>query len=327
MPYDTDHLQLPVMDVARRDFTKLLPGFTVQEALDYIRREGVGEKIVYFYVVDEGGRLKGVLPTRRLLAAPLHQRISELMIAKVVAIPQTATVMDACDLFILHKFLAFPVVDEKRQMVGVVDVGVFTDEVFDVAEREQWDEVFETIGFRVSQVRDASPLRAFRFRFPWLMATIASGTICALLASAYEMTLAKSLVLAFFLTLALGLGESVSIQAMTITIQALRSAQPTVRWYLRTLRREAATAILLGAGCGTIVGLIVWLWRGEAMAAVSIGASILLALVASCGFGLSIPTVLHACKLDPKIAAGPMTLALSDIFTLLFYFSLAAFLL
>ena len=327
MPYDTDHLQLPVMDVARRDFTKLLPGFTVQEALDYIRREGVGEKIVYFYVVDEGGHLKGVLPTRRLLAAPLHQRISELMIAKVVAIPQTATVMDACDLFILHKFLAFPVVDEKRRMVGVVDVGVFTDEVFDVAEREQWDEVFETIGFRVSQVRDASPLRAFRFRFPWLMATIASGTICALLASAYEMTLAKSLVLAFFLTLALGLGESVSIQAMTITIQALRSAQPTVRWYLRTLRREAATAILLGAGCGTIVGLIVWLWRGEAMAAVSIGASILLALVASCGFGLSIPTVLHACKLDPKIAAGPMTLALSDIFTLLFYFSLAAFLL
>ena len=327
MPYDTDHLQLPVMDVARRDFTKLLPGYTVQEALDYIRREGVGEKIVYFYVVDEGGRLKGVLPTRRLLAAPLHQRISELMIAKVVAIPQTATVMDACDLFILHKFLAFPVVDEKRQMVGVVDVGVFTDEVFDVAEREQWDEVFETIGFRVSQVRDASPLRAFRFRFPWLMATIASGTMCAFLASAYEMTLAKSLVLAFFLTLALGLGESVSIQAMTITIQALRSAQPTVRWYLRTLRREAATAILLGAGCGTIVGLIVWLWRGEAMAAVSIGASILLALVASCGFGLSIPTVLHACKLDPKIAAGPMTLALSDIFTLLFYFSLAAFLL
>jgi magnesium transporter len=267
------------------------------------------------------------LPTRRLLAAPLHQRISELMIPKVVAVPQTATVMDACDFFILHKFLALPVVDEKRRMVGVVDVGVLTNEVFDVAEREQWDEVFETIGFRLSQVRDASPLRAFRFRFPWLMATIGSGTICAILASAYEMTLAKSLVLAFFLTLALGLGESVSIQAMTITIQALRSAQPTVRWYLRTLRREAATAILLGAGCGTIVGLIVWLWRGEAMAAISIGASILLALVASCGFGLSIPTVLHACKLDPKIAAGPMTLALSDIFTLLFYFSIAAFLL
>jgi magnesium transporter len=327
MHHRSDHLNLPVMDVARRDFTKLSPGFTAQEALDHIRREGVGEKIVYFYVVDEKGRLKGVLPTRRLLAAPLSQRISELMIPKVIAIPQAATVMDACDFFVLHKFLAFPVVDGEGRIVGVVDVGVFTDEVFDYAQRERWDEVFESIGFRLAQVRDASPLRAFRFRFPWLMATIASGTVCALLASAYEMTLARSLVLAFFLTLVLGLGESVSIQAMTITIQALRAMRPTARWYLRTLRREALTALLLGAGCGTIVGLIVWLWRGAGMAAVSIGASVLLTLVASCVFGLSIPTLLHALRLDPKIAAGPMTLALSDIFTLLFYFGLATYLL
>jgi magnesium transporter len=36
---------------------------------------------------------------------------------------------------------------------------------------------------------------------------------------------------------------------------------------------------------------------------------------------------LHALKLDPKIAAGPMTLALADVFTILSYFSLAAYLL
>jgi magnesium transporter len=40
---------------------------------------------------------------------------------------------------------------------------------------------------------------------------------------------------------------------------------------------------------------------------------------------LSVPTLLHALKLDPKIAAGPITLALSDIFTLLFYFSMAKY--
>jgi Mg/Co/Ni transporter MgtE len=32
-------------------------------------------------------------------------------------------------------------------------------------------------------------------------------------------------------------------------------------------------------------------------------------------------------KLDPKIAAGPVTLAFTDIFTLLFYFGVAAWLL
>ena len=315
---------------SRKDVAILRQDFSVQQALDNIRQRGVGEKIVYFYVVDADGRLAGVLPTRQLLTAPLQQSLAEVMIRRVVAIPHTATVLEACEAFVLHKFLAFPVVDEARKIVGVVDVGLLTDEAFDlaaVAEREQTEALFEAIGFHVTQVRDASPLRGFRFRFPWLLATISSGTVCALLASAYEVTLAKSLVLTFFLTLVLGLGESVGVQSMTVAIQALRTTVPSLGWYLHALRREAGTAVLLGGGCGLVVGLIVWLWRGAALAGLVIGSSIFLALGAACFFGLTVPAVLHALRLDPKIAAGPVTLALTDIFTLLFYFSLAAWLL
>jgi magnesium transporter len=327
MTDQSDHLHQPVLTVARKDAAILREDFTVQQALDAIRQQGIGEKIVYFYVVDATGRLAGVLPTRQLLTAPLERRLSELMLRRVVAIPHTATVLEVCEAFVLHKFLAFPVVDESRKIVGVVDVGLLTEEAFDIAEREQTDALFESIGFRVSRVRDASPLRAFRFRFPWLLATIGSGTICALLASAYEVTLAKSIVLAFFLTMILGLAESVSIQSMTVTIQALRTARPSLGWFVRAFRREAGTAVLLGTACGTVVGLIVWLWQGAGMAAFAIGSSILLALCAACLLGLSVPTVLHALRLDPKVAAGPVTLAFTDIFTLLFYFSLAALLL
>lgn len=323
----TDPLLAPVRTVVRPDVTTLREDLTVQRALEVVRQEGVGEKIVYFYVVDAEGRLVGVLPTRRLLTAPLDQRIAEVMIRRVVAIPQDATVLEACEAFVLHKFLAFPVVDEQRRIVGVVDVGLLTEEAFDIAEREQTDAIFEAIGFRVSQVRDAAPARAFRFRFPWLVATLSSGLLCALLAGVYEVTLARSLVLAFFLTLVLGLGESVSIQSMTVTIQALRGRAPTLRWYVGALQRELGTAVLLGLASGSVVGLFVWLWRGTGLAGFTIGASILLSLCMACFFGLSVPTLLHALKLDPKIAAGPITLGLTDVFTLLFYFSLAALLL
>ena len=114
---------------------------------------------------------------------------------------------------------------------------------------------------------------------------------------------------------------------MTVTIQALRATRPTLRWFVRAFRREVGTAVLLGAASGTLVGVIVWLWRGNALAGVSIGTSLLLAMCAACVFGLSIPAALHALKLDPKIAAGPVTLAFTDIFTLLFYFGVAAWLL
>jgi magnesium transporter len=324
---EPEPLQQTVLSVARTDVATLRTDFTVQQALDTIRLRGVGEKIVYFYVVDAQDRLAGVLPTRRLLTGALDQPLAGLMIPRVVAIPQTATVMEACEAFVLHKFLAFPVVDEQRHIVGVIDVGLLTDQAFDVAEPDQTDALFESIGFRVSQLREASPLRVFRFRFPWLLATLGSGIACALLASAYEVTLAKSLVLAFFLTLVLGLAESVGIQSMSVTVQTLRSVTPTFRWYARAFRREAPTALLLGAACGIVTGLIVWLWRGTGLVAVAIGGSITLALAAACFIGLTVPWLLHAFKLDPKIAAGPLTLALTDLFTLLFYFTLAALLL
>jgi magnesium transporter len=323
----TESLNDPVIQHVRNDFSVLKNTLSVEQALAVIRERGVGERIVYFYVIDDAGRLVGVVPTRRLLTAPLDQRIEDVMIKQVIAIPAHASLLEACEFFVLHKFFAFPVVDKEKRVVGLVDVGLFTDRMFDIAEREQLDDVFETIGFHIEQVRDAAPTKAFKFRFPWMLATIASGTVCALLAGAFELTLAKSIILAFFLTLVLGLGESVSMQAMTVTIQSLRAAAPTLRWYLGTLRRELATGGMLGIACGSVVAAVAWIWRGDPVAAITIGAAILASIVMASFIGLSVPAGLHALKLDPKIAAGPVTLALTDICTLLFYFSLATLLL
>jgi len=312
-----------VLKFARRDFTLLRREMTIGEALEAVRSQGVGEQIVYFYVVDEEDRLVGVLPTRRLLMSGLDKKLSEVMVGRVISIPSTLTVLDACEFFVMYKYLAFPVVDEHKHILGVIDINLFTEEVFDIAEREKMDSLFESLGFRISSVKDASPLRAFRFRFPWLLATIASGTVCALLASLFTATLSNAIVLAFFLTMVLGLGESVSMQSMTLTIHALRTSSPNLSWYLRTLQREAATAILLGAGCGSLVGAIVWFWRGEGLAAAAIGGSICLSFLTACVLGLTIPSILHSLKLDPKIAAGPVTLALADLATLVLYLSVA----
>src|SRR2546421_801158 len=154
-----EHLNEPVLGFARKDFPLLRQHSTVREALDIIRQEGIGEKIIYFYVVDEAERLAGVLPTRRLLTARLEQRLEEVMIRRVIAIPSSATVLETCELFVLHKFLAFPVVDAERRVVGVVDVHLLTEEVIDLDQAVPDKDLFEAIGFNISQVRNAAPLR------------------------------------------------------------------------------------------------------------------------------------------------------------------------
>ncbi len=313
------------LQYARRDFAQLNVDWSVDQALTEIRRTGVGERVVYFYAVDNDGKLLGVVPTRRLLTAQPETRVREIMVPKVVALPESATVLEACEFFVLYRFLAFPIVNRERRIVGVVDSDVFTESVLESEEPKETtrDDFFEALGFHLSQVRDASPWKMFRYRFPWLTATILAGTLSAMLASLFEATLARSLVVAFFLTMVLGLNEGVSMQSMSVTIQALRSVPFSWRWFMVALRREIGTAVLLGIACGIVVGAIVLLWRHEARAAVAIGLSIGLSLVTACLFGLCVPSFLHRLKLDPKIAAGPITLALADLCALVLYFTSA----
>ncbi len=122
--------------------------------------------------------------------------------------------LDACEFFGLYKFLAFPVVDEQRRVVGIIDANLFAEEILEAGDTEDQSrsreavpvgpEFFAALGFRLEQIRGASAWRAFRFRFPWLLVTVTGGTLSAILAGFFEATLAGTLIIAFFLTMVLG---------------------------------------------------------------------------------------------------------------------------
>src|SRR5258708_21508062 len=86
-----------IVDHARKDFPLLDANMSVAQALERIRREGVGERVIYFFATDEEKRLVGVLPTRRLLTASPETRLEEIMVRKGVAIPATSTRLDDCE--------------------------------------------------------------------------------------------------------------------------------------------------------------------------------------------------------------------------------------
>ncbi len=320
-----EHLNQPIKDLANTSFTALQQDFSVAEALTQIRERGGEDQIIYFYVVNSDQRLVGVVPTRRLLTAKLEARLTDIMLDRVMAIPETASVLEVCEMFVLHKYLAFPVVDANRRLAGVVNVSMFTEEVLDVSEKERMEDVFQAIGFRVAEVQNASPAKAFSLRFPWLVATLGGGIGCAVISSFYQTTLATSIVLAFFISLVLGLGESVAAQSVAVTVQALHGRLPNRAWLRRAIGKEFATALMLGGSFGGIVGILAWLWRGNGATAFVIGGSIGLSMVIACLVGVVVPATLHRLKLNPQIAAGPVSLALADVFTLLVYFNLAAY--
>src|SRR5262249_13189910 len=156
----------PVSRHVHQDFARILVNHTVGEALDSLRRHPPQGRILYLYVMDDQGHLEGVVPTRRLLLAAPEQAIAELMVRNVVALPARTTVPEACEFFIQYRFLAFPVVDEGRRLLGVVDVELYTDEVTQLDDGRVRDDLFQLLGVSANGARDSSPLGAFRRRFP-----------------------------------------------------------------------------------------------------------------------------------------------------------------
>lgn len=323
MKLSKDKLNDPIVAHVRHDVTTVQQDQTVGETLAQMRREPLGAKIVYIYVLGAEGRLVGVLPTRNLLSSEPEKKIAEVMVAKVVAIPYLATVLEACEWFIQYRFLALPVIDGQKKLVGVVDLGLFTDEIIEVSERASYENVFQLIGVHIADAQKASAWEMFRGRFPWLLCNIGGGLACAFLAGRYEKFLDGAIVLALFIPVVLALAESVGMQSMTITLQRLHGQG--LRWSEigRMLRREFLTSLGLGLACGVVVGGTAWLWKGHADVGVAISVSIALSIVTSCLLGVALPSTVHALKVDPKIAAGSITLACVDLTTLLFYFNLS----
>jgi magnesium transporter len=315
-----ENLHDPLLPYVTTDIATLTTEQTIAEAQATLRLR-TADRIGYFYVVDGQRRLVGIAGARDLLMAEPGARVADVMKTDVVAIPSWATVLVACEYFINRRLLAFPVVDEAGRLAGTVDVELFTDEMIRIS-RQSFDDIFQLIGIHASYDRNA--WGSFLDRFPWLLCNIAGGLIAAALTNHFGWLFEIALLLAAFIPVVLALSESISIQSVTLTIQSLHSGRFNKQLFLHSVRREAATALLLGLACGGVLAAVAWGWKGDAPVAVAIGGAVSAAMVTSALFGVVLPHALHALRANPRIAAGPIVLASADTATLLFYFWLAA---
>jgi magnesium transporter len=327
-PITERHLGDLVSQHMRTDIVRLRSGQTVGEALAELRQQPPPGRIIYFYVVDNENRLQGVVPTRRLLLSPLDAAVADVMIRNVIALPADATVLDACDLFILHRFLALPVVDAERKLIGGVDVELYTDELSEAAHQEgRADDLFQLIGVHVAQARAASPYESYRTRILWLACNLVGGLIAAFLAGIYKAELEKAVALALFLPVVLALAESVSIQSVSLALEMLRGTTPSWRALGRRLWSEVQTGGMLGVSSGAVVCFVAWVWLRQPAVALSLLGGVGIGVTASALLGMSMATGLRLLRRDPSVAAGPIALAAADVVTLLVYFNIARILL
>jgi magnesium transporter len=319
-------LKQPVRELARPDFVRLFETETISEALLRLRRERIGERIIYFYVTDDAGRLTGVVPTRRLILSDPSRSISAIMLRPVVSVLDSEPFGNALQLIAERRLLAVPVVDAEHRLTGVLDVSAFTGNLLDLERRRTADEIFQLAGIHIEEERNRSSAWILGRRFPWLLFNLSSGIAAAFLSQAFDGLLRLVIALAFFVPLILTIAESVAMQSLSLSLSRVQLGTPGLPPAGGVLR-ELRVGLLLGLSSGAIMALIGFAWLHNVRVAGAVAAGITCAGIIGAAFGFLIPRLLHRWELDPRIASGPLTLALTDLAALATYFGISMLLL
>jgi magnesium transporter len=309
-----------VLDLASLDFYAIPRTSTVDEAVAAIRA-APDKNVFYCYAVEEDGRLAGVVPVRKLLTATHGTLVSDIMAPNVVALPAEGDRALMEDFFATYRFLAFPVVDAERRLLGVVQADAFSDQLMGEYEgriRQDW---LRSLGVSEQEGR-ATPLRIVRLRLPWLLFTVASGLLSAFVTGAFHHTIERVVALAFFVPVVLLVTESVGMQTSAVTVSSLSEDVPPP--LPRLLVREVQAAALLGLACGLLVGAVAVAWLRDARFAVVLAATMTFTVATGSALAVAVPGVFRRVGIDPALAAAPLTLAVTDNLTLLAYLAIAS---
>jgi len=313
------------------EYVAVRPHFTVQEALEYIRRFGHdSETLNVIYVVDNKWKLIDDIKIREILLAPADKKISELSDNRFVSFSAYDDQEVAVKVFADHDRVALPVTASDGTLLGIVTV----DDVMDVQEQESTED-FQKFG-GVAEL-DLSYTKTSLFemvkkRSGWLVVLFFGQLLTATAMAFFEVQLEKALVLALFIPLIISSGGNSGSQAASIIIRSLALGELKLKNWWYVMRKELLTGLILGAILGLIGLARVFVWQSSGlydygMYWIWIGATVSTALVFIVLWGTlagsMIPFLLKKLKLDPATASAPLVATLVDVTGLIIYFSIA----
>lgn len=296
---------------------------TTHTALEIIRNSKLSGNFFYCYVTDKDGKLVGVVPLRKLITAHRETKISDIMIRNPIRLTTQSSFDIALEYFILYKFLAFPVVDTQGILIGIARANDFIEDSVVIEEKAEQarDDLLKIIGIQLEEFRKPTIFKSAFLRFPYLLFNISSGLICAFITQLFNRTIDEFIFVAFFITIILGLAESIGTQAVAVTLSCL---EKTIK-LKRLVLYEVLVGAKIGLFCGGLLYAVSLFWLGNQNFSLTLFLTILLTLINASFLGCSLPILFKKIGINPAHASCPLVLAIADIISLTSYFSLGTY--
>ena len=270
-------------------------------------------------LVEADGRLVGVVPLARLLAAPAEARLATLALPRTPSVPPDADQERVASVALRSGVSAVPVTDAGGRLLGVVPAQA----LLEVLRHEHVEDLHRLAGVahESMQARDAleaAPLLALGQRLPWLLVGLAGSALTALLMASFEAELKARLTIAFFVPGLVYLADAIGTQTEAIVVRGLSLEHAPIR---RLLLGELGTGLLLGLVLGALCALGVLVWLRDAPLALAVGIALTAAGGVATTIGLALPWALARLGRDPAFGSGPLATVIQDVLSIAIYFA------
>ncbi|CAM2932188.1 magnesium transporter [Dellaglioa algida] len=301
------------------DFASIVSNQTVSSAMQVLREEaGNAETIYYDYVVNNDKRLLGIVTLRNLLMSDETALIGDIMTTPVMSVKADDDQEDVAKMIRDYNFLAMPVTNYDEQLIGVITV----DDIIDVIDEESAEDYSGLAGVDTEEQTE-NPFKAASKRLPWLITLLFLGMSTASLVSHFEGLLSEASILAVFISLITGTAGNAGTQSLAVAVRRLAVKDDTEQSVVRLIISEVFTGLVIGVVTGIAVTLIVGIWKGNFVLGMVIGLAMMSAITVANLAGSFIPILMDKIGVDPAVASGPFISTLSDLTSVLIYFSIA----
>jgi magnesium transporter len=302
-------------------FLALRESSTAEEAIEAIRRhtEEEVEQVFYLYVVDDEGRLRGVVPIRKLVTCPPRTPIGNVMIVDPVAVQAMADQEDVAAVVAKHNLLAVPVIDAKRKLLGVITV----DDVIDVIHEEATEDMFRMVGLSEEEHVFSPLVHSIRRRLPWMVVNLATAFLAAWVVGLFESSIQSVVALAAFLPVVAGMGGNGGTQTLTIITRGMALGELSLDVGLRAVAREVVIGIAIGTTIGVLTAVGAYLWRGQPVLGVVLLVALILNMAVAGLCGAAVPLALKAAGQDPALGSGVIVTTFTDVCGFFFFLGIA----
>ncbi|MDJ0693759.1 magnesium transporter [Mastigocoleus sp. MO_188.B34] len=296
---------------------------TVEQTLERIRQLADSSEIIYYlYVTDNALHLSGIVSLRELVISHPNKPIGEIMTREVVFVNTDTDQEEVARLIQRYDFLAVPVVDREKRLVGIVTV----DDVIDILQAENTEDIY-AVGGGVQSSGDnyfqINLLKVARKRVVWLLVLLVTNTVTGAIITAEEDVLAKVVKLAAFIPLLTGTGGNVGAQSSTVVIRGMNTGELRSFGALQVVGREALAGALLGGMLGVIATFWAVMLQKDLAVAIVVGCSLLAISILASVSGSALPFLFRLLRLDPALMSAPFITTAVDVAGVLIYFNLA----